>query len=56
MSYFKHSNIKLRENSSLNNGVKDDQYQKRKEIVERLFVQRVEDRIVNGVVPFWFGL
>ncbi|CAG8753490.1 46498_t:CDS:2 [Gigaspora margarita] len=44
------------EDSLVNNGVKDDQYQKREEVIERLFVQGVEDRVVNGVVPFLFGL
>ena len=50
------SNRILGEESLLNNGVKDDYRQRRKDLVESLFSQGVEDRIVNGVVPFWFGL
>ncbi|CAG8466197.1 25183_t:CDS:2 [Gigaspora margarita] len=50
------SNKSLGEGSLLENGVKDNYFQRRKELVKSLFSQEVEDRIVNGVVPFWFGL
>ncbi|CAG8814291.1 45969_t:CDS:2 [Gigaspora margarita] len=50
------SNGSLKEESLLENGVKDDYLQRRKDLVESLFSQGVEDRIVNGIVLFWFGL